>query len=82
MLQGTRSLWEGTLMLGRIQLIFGRKHVIVGRADNCCIPPAEPATDPKIPEDSDSRTIAMVFAILGIFAPLLEIVPIVIGSFY
>ena len=29
------------------------KHVIVGKADNCCIPPAEPATDPKIPEDSD-----------------------------
>ena len=29
------------------------KHVIVGRADNCCIPPAEPATDAKIPEDSD-----------------------------
>ena len=31
------------------------KHVIVGRADNCCIPPAEPATDPKIPEDSDMK---------------------------
>ena len=31
------------------------KHVIVGRADNCCIPPAEPATDPKIPENSDMK---------------------------
>ena len=31
------------------------KHVIVGKADNCCIPPAEPATDPKIPEDSDMQ---------------------------
>ena len=31
------------------------KHVIVGKADNCCIPPAEPATDPKIPEDSDMK---------------------------
>lgn len=36
----------------------------------------------RIPEESDSKTIAMVFAILGIFAPLLEIVPIVMGSFY
>ena len=31
------------------------KHIIVGRADNCCIPPAEPATDPKIPIDSDMK---------------------------
>ena len=31
------------------------KHVIVGKADNCCIPPAEPATDAKIPEDSDMQ---------------------------
>ena len=31
------------------------KHIIVGRADNCCIPPAEPATDPKIPENSDMK---------------------------
>ena len=31
------------------------KHVIVGRADNCCIPPSEPATDAKIPEDSDMQ---------------------------
>ena len=31
------------------------KHVIVGRADGCCIPPSEPATDAKIPEDSDMK---------------------------
>ena len=31
------------------------KHVIVGRADGCCIPPSEPASDPKIPADSDMR---------------------------
>ena len=31
------------------------KHVIVGKADGCCIPPSEPATDPKIPEDSDMK---------------------------
>ena len=31
------------------------KHVIVGRADHCCIPPTEPATEAKIPEDSDMR---------------------------
>ena len=31
------------------------KHVILGRADGCCIPPSEPATDPKIPEDSDMK---------------------------
>ncbi len=31
------------------------KHVIVGKADNCCIPPSEPATDPKIPKDSDMK---------------------------
>ena len=28
------------------------KHVIVGRADNCCIPAPEPAVDVKIPPDS------------------------------
>ena len=28
-------------------------HVVVGRADGCCIPPSEPASDPKIPADSD-----------------------------
>ena len=31
------------------------KHVIVGRADDCCVPPPEPASDPKIPADSDMR---------------------------
>ena len=31
------------------------KHVIVGKADNCCIPPPEPATDAKIPKDSDMQ---------------------------
>ena len=31
------------------------KHIIVGRADGCCIPPSEPASDPKIPADSDRR---------------------------
>ena len=31
------------------------KHVIVGRADHTCIPPDEPATEAKIPEDSDMR---------------------------
>ena len=36
------------------------KHVIVGKADNCCIPPAEPATDAKIPEDSDMHGIDAV----------------------
>ena len=28
------------------------KHVIVGRADNCCIPAPEPAVDVKIPANS------------------------------
>ena len=31
------------------------KHAIVGRADFTCIPPTEPATEAKIPEDSDMR---------------------------
>jgi glycine amidinotransferase len=31
------------------------KHIIIGRADNCCIPAAEPALDAKVPEDSDMR---------------------------
>ena len=31
------------------------KHVIVGRADWCCIPAPEPALDAKVPEDSDMR---------------------------
>ena len=29
------------------------KHIIVGRADHTCIPPSEPATEAKVPEDSD-----------------------------
>ena len=31
------------------------EHIIVGRADFTCIPPSEPATEAKIPEDSDMR---------------------------
>ncbi|MEM7258457.1 MAG: serine/threonine protein kinase [Pseudomonadota bacterium] len=31
------------------------KHVIVGRADHTCIPPSEPATEAKVPDDSDMR---------------------------
>ena len=31
------------------------KHVIVGRADDCHIPPAAPALDAKVPVDSDMR---------------------------
>jgi len=31
------------------------RHVIVGRADNCHIPPEEPALEAKVPEDSDMR---------------------------
>ncbi len=31
------------------------RHVIVGRADHTCIPPTEPATEAKVPEDSDMR---------------------------
>lgn len=31
------------------------KHVIVGVADGCMIPPSEPALDAKVPEDSDMR---------------------------
>ena len=31
------------------------KHVIVGKADNCHIPPEEPALEAKVPEDSDMR---------------------------
>lgn len=33
------------------------KHVILGRADNCCIPAPEPATETKIPTDSDMRKV-------------------------
>lgn len=31
------------------------KHVIIGKADYCCIPWPEPALDAKIPEDSDMK---------------------------
>jgi len=31
------------------------KHIIVGRADHTCIPPNEPATEAKIPENSDMQ---------------------------
>lgn len=31
------------------------KHIIIGVADNCCIPPHEPASECKIPEDSDMK---------------------------
>ena len=31
------------------------EHAIVGRADFTCIPPSEPATEAKIPEDSNMR---------------------------
>lgn len=31
------------------------RHVIVGIADGCMIPPSEPALDAKVPEDSDMR---------------------------
>ena len=31
------------------------RHVIIGRATDCHIPPPEPALDAKVPEDSDMR---------------------------
>ena len=31
------------------------KHVIIGRADGCCIPAPEPALDAKVTEDSDMK---------------------------
>jgi len=31
------------------------RHIILGVADGCCIPPPEPALDAKVPEDSDMR---------------------------
>ena len=57
------------------------KHVIVGRADDCHIPPEEPALDAKVPEDSDMRgqwgrrpqeTIDRANELLDNFAALLE----------
>ena len=34
------------------------KHVIIGVADNCMIPPLETAVDPKIEVDSPMRELA------------------------
>ncbi len=34
------------------------KHIIVGKADNCMIPPLEPAVDAKVPLDSEMRRLA------------------------
>lgn len=57
------------------------KHVIVGVADGCCIPPAEPASEPKIPVDSDMRgrhgprppeTVAHANELLNDFVHILE----------
>ncbi|MEM8687858.1 MAG: serine/threonine protein kinase [Pseudomonadota bacterium] len=57
------------------------KHVIVGVADGCCIPPPEPALDAKVPEDSDMRgqwgprpqeTVDKANACLDGFAKILE----------
>jgi len=57
------------------------KHVIVGRADDCHIPPEEPALDAKVPEDSDMRgqwgrrpqeTIDRANELLDNFASVLE----------
>ena len=31
------------------------KHVIIGKADGCCIPAPEPALDAKVPQDSDMK---------------------------
>ncbi len=57
------------------------RHVIVGRADHTCIPPSEPATEAKVPEDSDMRgrwgprpleTVERANQLLDSFAALLE----------
>ena len=57
------------------------KHVIVGRTDNCHIPPPEPALDAKVPENSDMKgkwgkrpqeTIDKGNELLDNFAKLLE----------
>jgi glycine amidinotransferase len=57
------------------------RHVIVGRADGGMIPPAEPALDAKVPEDSDMRgrwgprpqeTVDRANALLDAFADLLR----------
>ena len=57
------------------------KHVIVGRADGCCIPAPEPALDAKVPEDSDMKgkyglrtkdTVEKANQLLNDFVSLLE----------
>jgi len=57
------------------------KHVIVGKADYCCIPWPEPALDAKVPEDSDMKgmhgprpqaTVEKANAQLDNFARILE----------
>lgn len=57
------------------------RHVIIGVADGCCIPPTEPASECKIPEDSDmlgmygprpAETIEKANAQLDYFAKTLE----------
>ena len=57
------------------------KHVIVGVADGCCIPPPEPASEPKIPFESDMRglsgprppeTVARANELLNNFVSILE----------
>ena len=57
------------------------KHVIVGRADDCCIPAPEPALDAKVPEDSDmkgqygprkQKTVDKANELLNNFANILE----------
>ena len=57
------------------------KHVIVGRADGCCIPEPEPALDAKVPEDSDMKgshgprtqdTVDKANELLNNFASMLE----------
>lgn len=57
------------------------KHVIVGVADGCMIPPSEPALDAKVPEDSDMKgqwgprpdeTVAKANEQLDNFAKVLE----------
>ena len=57
------------------------RHVIVGRADGCCIPAPEPALDAKVPEDSDMRgqygprpqeTVDRANELLDNFAAMLE----------
>ena len=57
------------------------KHVIVGKADGCCIPAPEPALDAKVPEDSDMKgshgprtkdTVDKANELLNNFASILE----------